>query len=82
MQNINFTSRNVLQLSRSLLRHQRRCLSGAIALNNKWNPVVRERNADVGRHVFESFVVRALIEQNTDMGAAEIYEVTQGAFSF
>ena len=51
--------------------------------NNKWNPVVRQRNADLGRHVFEAYAVRTLIDQHPDLNAGEIHDITQGTcFSF
>ena len=59
-------------------RHQYLSTTNYISSSDNWNPVVRQRNADVGKHVFEAFAVRTLINHHPDLNAGEIHDVTQG----
>lgn len=78
--------RNKNQLLRSsyvsLLSKQQQRLSLSTtnhkSVNENWNPIVRQRNADVGKHVFEAFAVRTLIDNHPELNAGEIHDVTQG----
>ena len=47
-------------------------------VNENWNPIARQRNTDVGKHVFEAFAVRTLIDNHPELDAGEIHDVTQG----
>ena len=85
MQNI----RNKNQLLRSsyvsLISKQQQKLSLSTTnhkcVNENWNPIARQRNADVGKHVFEVFAVRTLIDSHPELNAGEIHDVTQGTIS-
>ncbi|XP_066931738.1 uncharacterized protein [Clytia hemisphaerica] len=77
MQNIRNQKTKLTRLSSTLLQ-QRRCLSLTAQHLNNWNPVIRKRNTDVGKHVFEAFSVRTLIDQHPELNGGEIHDVTQG----
>ena len=59
-----------------------RQLSVSVVGNSKWNPVLHERHADLGRHVYETFTVSALIKQYPHWNAARLDGFVQGTLCF
>lgn len=43
--------------------------------------MIRERNADLGRNLFEAFAVRTLVDKHPEIEAMKIHDITQGLVS-